>query len=234
MVRFVQKIRTGIQRHGLVNTLYAHSLKAIETLFALKILRGVHVARPDPSFLQCAERYTPGFLPATQLREHARNPGSELSSGFLDEALARGDECYAIREGDSLAAYGWYSFGRTPIGIPDLVLNFSSDYVYMYKGFTDSRHRGQRLHAIGMTRALEHYLGEGYTGMVSYVEAANFDSLKSCFRMGYSVFGSIYVIRLFGHHHAFSSPGCRRFGFRLNRQPNPAALDSAPPAAPAR
>jgi hypothetical protein len=51
--------------------------------------------------------------------------------------------------------------------------------------------------------------------MVSYVESTNFDSLKSCFRMGYRVFGSIYVIRLFGRAFAFSSPGCGPFGFRL-------------------
>jgi hypothetical protein len=51
--------------------------------------------------------------------------------------------------------------------------------------------------------------------MVSYVESTNFDSLKSCFRMGYRVFGSIYVIRLLGRSFAFSSPGCTPFGFRL-------------------
>jgi hypothetical protein len=32
----------------------------------------------------------------------------------------------------------------------------------MYKGFTLKRYRGQRLHAIGMTRALEHYLSRGF------------------------------------------------------------------------
>jgi hypothetical protein len=88
----------------------------------------------------------------------------------------------------------------------------------MYKGFTDSRYRGQRLHAIGMTRALEHYLSKGFGGIVSYVESTNFDSLKSCFRMGYRVFGSIYVVRIFGRDFAFSSPGCRRFDFRVERK----------------
>lgn len=64
------------------------------------------------------------------------------------EAQARGDQCYAIRDDNVLAAYGWYSFGYTPIGLPGLVLNFSP-----YKGFTDSRYRGQRLHAVGNARA---------------------------------------------------------------------------------
>ena len=87
------------------------------------------------------------------------------------------------------------------------------------------RYRGQRLHAIGMTLALRHYRNSGYRGIVSYVEAQNFDSLKSCFRMGYSVFGSIYVIRVFGRHFAFSSTGCRRFDFRLRHAgPDPVSL----------
>jgi hypothetical protein len=85
----------------------------------------------------------------------------------------------------------------------------------MYKGFTDPRHRGQRLHAIGMTRALQHYRSAGYRGIVSYVESTNFDSLKSCFRMGYAMFGSVYMVKLFGHWLTFSSPGCWRFDFRV-------------------
>jgi hypothetical protein len=105
--------------------------------------------------------------------------------------------------------------GSTPVGIADLVLTFDPRYVYMYKGFTDTRHRGQRLHAIGMTRALHHYRDCRYKGLVSYVEAHNFDSLKSCARMGYHVFGSIYVTRVFRRYVAFSSTGCERFDFRL-------------------
>jgi hypothetical protein len=210
------------------------TLKVLDSFCGVKILRGLHAAHADASFLQCPASYTAGFLATSELRKYARRPESEMSSRFLDEALARGDECYAIRDGDALAAYGWYSFGRTPVGLQDLVLAFSPGYVYMYKGFTDVRYRGQRLHAIGMTRALQHYLGRGYKGIVSYVEAANFESLRSCQRMGYRRFGSIYTLRFFGRHYAFSSPGCRRFAFRLERRTIPSALRPGPPPAHAR
>lgn len=219
-VNLVQKLRRKLERYGLWRTLYAIALKALNAVFVLKILRGVHVERPDASFLSCPENYSAGLLTARELREYARDPQTELSDAFLDEALMRGDQCYAIRDGQVLAAYGWYSFGNTPIGLSDLVVSFNPQYVYMYKGFTDTRYRGQRLHAIGMSRALAHYLSSGYKGLVSYVEAHNFDSLKSCFRMGYGVFGSIYVTRLFGRHVTFSSPGCKRFRFRLEHAPN--------------
>ncbi|HYI85673.1 MAG TPA: hypothetical protein VEX61_01125, partial [Burkholderiales bacterium] len=55
----------------------------------------------------------------------------------------------------------------------------------------------------------------GYRGIVSYVESTNFDSLKSCLRMGYGVFGSVYVVRVFGRYFAWASPGCDAFGFRV-------------------
>ena len=140
---------------------------------------------------------------------------TEMSRAFVDDALRNGDECYAICDGETLAAYGWYSTRPTPIEPPDLVLHFADGYVYMYKGFTDTRYRGQRLHAIGMTRALSITSMPGYRGIVSYVESTNFDSLKSCDRMGYQVFGSVYVVRIFGRYFAFSSPGCKAFEFRV-------------------
>jgi hypothetical protein len=138
-----------------------------------------------------------------------------MSKEFLDHALGKGDECYGFTCNGTVAAYGWYASNATSAVAPGLLLHFSPGYVYMYKGFTHDDHRGKRLHAIGMTRALQHYLSKGYKGVVSYIESTNFDSLKSCDRMGYRVFGSIYVVKLFGRYLAFSSSGCARFAFRL-------------------
>ena len=222
MLGTVRRICSDVQRHGVWNISLKYALKALHSLFAIRVLRGLHVERAEPFFLEMPQRYKAGFLSAQQLREYSRDTGrTELTIRFLNQAAARGDECYALRDGENLAAYGWYSSGNTPVGFGDLVLHFSPDYVYMYKGFTGTDYRGQRLHAIGMTRALQHYLSQGRKGLVSYVEATNFDSLKSCARMGYRVFGSVYLVRLFGRYYALSSPGCRRFAFRLARAGRP-------------
>ena len=85
----------------------------------------------------------------------------------------------------------------------------------MYKGYTAARHRGHRLHAIGMVRALQHYLTLGYEGLVSYVESNNFSSLRSVYRMGYFDFGTIQVVRLFGRYITRASAGCRDWDFGL-------------------
>jgi hypothetical protein len=202
-----------LRRHGLWPFFYALALRILHALAGFKVLKAICAASPDPAFLQCPAGYTALFLPADMLRRFDEDPRCEMSAAFVEQALARGDECFALLDGDTLAAYGWYSFRPTPIGLPEMLLHFSADYVYMYKGFTHPRYRGQRLHAIGMSMALRHYLARGYKGLVSYVESTNFDSLRSCQRMGYRVFGSVYLARLFGRHFSLSSPGCELFRF---------------------
>jgi len=44
---------------------------------------------------------------------------------------ARGDRCYALFDGELLAAYGWYSDLPTPID-EHFVLHFDRTYTYMY------------------------------------------------------------------------------------------------------
>lgn len=223
----VQKAFHKQQRHGTGALLHLLCMRLINRLVPFKILRGVHVARVDAGFIDYPPHYTPSFLAPRALHDFAADPATEMSRGFVDEALRNGDECYAICDGETLAAYGWYSTRPTPIKPSDLVLHFADGYVYMYKGFTDKRYRGQRLHAIGMTRALQHYLESGYRGLVSYVESTNFDSLKSCSRMGYEVFGSVYVLQLVGRNFTFSSPGCKAFDFRVVGTELPEALSAS-------
>jgi len=214
--------RTGIitlfpfgGRHGCAKELHNLAVKGINLFTVFKILRAVAIGRANLEFTKCPEHYRPGFLTAKMLHEFAVNPENEMSESFIEEALSKGDECYGVCDGDRLASYGWYSFRPTRIDPPDLQLRFNHEYVYMYKGFTHVRYRGQRLHAIGMTLALQHYLDRGYSGLVSYVESNNFNSLKSVARMGYEEFGSIYLMRTFGRYLTHASRGCESFGFAV-------------------
>ena len=220
MTTQLKKLRERVRRHGFRNTLCAIALKLVNSVFVFRIFRGLYVEQPNVSFFKCPPGLTAGFLSAQQLREYARDPGTEMPDTFIDVALPRGHECHAIREGETLAAYGWYATGSTRVGIAQLEIAFDPRYVYMYKGFTVPRYRGQRLYAIGMTRALRHYKNRGYQGLVNYVEAQNAASLKSCLRMGYRMFGSIYLIGVFGKYFSFCSPGCERFDFRLIHRPS--------------
>jgi hypothetical protein len=211
----INRVRLEMARHGLHHTMYKAAWKTVNKFVFLKVLRGVTIASCDPQFLQLPPDYVSRFLSRDELAMYATDPANELDVVFIAAALSKGDTCLAVLQGNELASYGWYSTTPTPIEPSDLLLRFSPEYAYMYKGYTAVRHRGKRLHAIGMAQALRHFLDRGYRGLVSYIEANNFDSLKSSFRMGYAPFGSIYIGKVFDRYFIHASSGCRRYAFEL-------------------
>jgi hypothetical protein len=141
-----------------------------------------------------------------------------MTREFVAEALAKGDECLGILDGPTLAAYSWYSSRPTRTMPQELFIHFDNRYIYMYKGFTRERYRGQRLHAIGKTLALQTYMARGLRGMISLVDFRNRDSLQSAKRMGARVVGSFYILGVFGHFLIYRDRGSRRFGVRIERE----------------
>lgn len=209
--------KASIKNFGLPKAVAEIALHAANRVVILRILKGIRIEHVNPAFLECDPKYRGLFLTEPMLREFAADPKNELSHAFLDQALAKGDECYGFVAGASLAAYGWYSTEPTELDLPGLRLSFSDQYVYMYKGFTAADHRGKRLHAIGMTRALQAYLQGGYRGIISYVEWDNFGSLKSCYRMGYRDFGHIAIGGWSKQYVLYHDAGCRKYAFFLER-----------------
>lgn len=211
----LHSIQQNVRHYGVEHAFYDLAYRAVNRVVLAKVLNGITIDRVDPKYLACDARYRCLFLEPEQLRALGRDPANELPREFLDEALGKGDECYGILDGAQVASYGWYARTPTLIDPPEMRLRFSPRYVYMYKGFTHAQYRGQRLHAIGMTLALESYLARGFKGLVSYVEANNFASLKSVYRMGYTDFGRITLMRLAGRYLARASHGCRKYGFEV-------------------
>jgi hypothetical protein len=217
----VDAVRGSIKRFGALRTVADLALHSVNRVILLRILKAILIQTVDTDFLECDEKYRGMFLDEPTLRGFAADPRNEIPPTFLDEALPKGDECYGFLAGDRLAAYGWYSTRPTTLDFPGLRLRFDSHYVYMYKGFTAAEHRGQRLHAVGMTRALAAYLARGYSGIVSYVEWNNFASLKSCYRMGYRAFGTVIIAGLRTHYALWHDAGSRKYGFRVERASGP-------------
>ncbi|MGE0126745.1 MAG: GNAT family N-acetyltransferase [Blastocatellales bacterium] len=205
----------SVNTHGLSDTVYDLVYRGVNLFTLFMVLKCLTIDVADPRFLHHDNGYTCEFLTPGKLMELAKNQVYQLEADFLVEAINKGDECFAILDGDLLASYGWYSNKPTRLS-DDLELRFNERYIYMYNGFTHPNYRGQRLHATGMTMALNHYINRGYRGIVSWVEANNFNSLRSCYRMGYRGFGEIYVIKLFRNHLILCSEGCRDFGFEVS------------------
>jgi len=208
------KARNRIRHHGLARALYAALLRALGHHRLLQVLRCHYVEKVNPHFLQCPPRYVGGFLSPRALDEFTRDAEASISGEFVGCALAKGDKCYGFTHEGALRAYGWYASSATRIS-RDLMLHFSRDYIYMYKAFTHETHRGKRLFPFGVTRALRLYCAAGYKGMLLYVDANNLDSLKSCAHMGLRVFGTVYIAKVLGRYFICSTPGCSRFGLRV-------------------
>lgn len=217
-------LRSDLEHFGFKRTVYDLTVRTVNRLMLLKIFQGIWIDQVHADFLELEPGFRAEFLAAERLRAFAQDPETELSDEFLDAALAKGDRCYAILEGENnLAAYGWYS--NQPTEASDgLEVVFSPDYMYMYKGYTHPKYRGRRLHAIGMNRALRDFREQGYLGLVSYVESNNFSSLKSCYRMGYNDIGRVLVTRFVGRPLTMTGRGCRQYGFEFR----PLAKDGKP------
>lgn len=219
MPRITELVAKRVARHGWWNTLAWAALRLAAATFGVRVLRGLAIEAIDPACRAAAEGYAHGFAMPRAVRRFAADTANEMSPFFVADAMARGDRCYAVCEGMTPVSTSWYSTRPTRIGLGELVLYFAPRYVYMYKAYTQPSHRGRRLYAAGVSHAFGHYAAKGARGFVSYVEATNLESLKALERMGYRVFGSIYVVRLFGRHFTFATPGCDAFQFRLENRP---------------
>jgi hypothetical protein len=212
--RRLRNAQKEIRHHGLRKAAFAILLKALGYGRWLNVLRCHYMEQVNPAFLEFPRDYAGSFLAPRALAEFARDGEAEISEEFLRYARAKGDKCYGFTHRGELRAYGWYATTPTRVA-PGLRVHFSRDYIYMYKGFTHASHRGKRLYPFGMTRALRHYRAAGCKGMLLYVDARNLDSLKSCARMGLRVFGSVYIATVLGRRFIYASPGCARFGLRI-------------------
>jgi ribosomal protein S18 acetylase RimI-like enzyme len=219
-------LQRDIQDFGVANTLKDLVFRTINRFVLFQVFRCMTIATVNPKYYDPGPKYTCKFLSREELLRLSRIPELYLSEDFLHEALERDHQCYAILDGDSVAAYGWYSNGPTAVS-NDLAVRFHQDYVYMYNGLTHTEYRGRRLHAIGMTRALDDYLKRGFKGIISYVEENNYRSLQSVYRMGYEDFGKVLILKVFGKYFIHSSEGCRAYGFSVVKKSS-TGFDSRP------
>lgn len=222
--RHFTQFKQKFSQYGWRRTSHLLMIKAIKLIGLFKLLRGMLLLKVNPSYLECPSDYTCRFLSRAQLRHYAQDPENHIEADFLNEALEKGDRCYAILDGDKLAAYSWYSHQQTRIDPGDLLIDFNPHYVYIYKGLTKPEYRGQRLYVIGMNRAFQWYQQRGSQGMISYVESTNFESLNACMRLGCQIFGTLCLMRFLGRYLLLATPSCSRFGFRLQESAH-AVLD---------
>lgn len=176
-------------------------------IFRITVLR---LADANPAYLAKVPGFAGGYLDHETCRKLASDPTYDLSDSFLDRALANGDKCYAFMQDGVVASYGWYS--DKPGMIYDrFQFHYDKTYIYRYRGFTLPRFRGRRLHASGEAAGLKYYEERGYKGMISIVEAQNYDSRRSDDRLGFTTLGTIFVIGYLGRYFIRASKSCEKY-----------------------
>jgi hypothetical protein len=198
----LDKLVELVRRVGVGEAAVSLGLTAAARAIDLRVLQIVSITRSrlEPRYLDLAPEFEAGFVGEAQLLPYvAAHPDLEMSPGFVRDACARGDLCYAITRNGEIASYGWYSNRATEI-FDGLTFHFETSFTYMYKGYTRPEYRGKRLHAIGMSRALDAVASRGFRGLVSFVDRANVASLKSVYRMGYERVAKIAIASMNGSH----------------------------------
>lgn len=171
----------------------------------------------DQSMLSRKLSYEEKFLSESECLYFARNYDTNMREDVIRQNFSKGDSCYAFIKKREIVSYGWYS--TSVMKLPNsLILNFDPSYVYMYQGYTRNAYRGEGLHGIGMARALKFYCYQGYKGIVSYVDARNYKSLRSVYRLGYQIFGRVYVIRIRNKFFIWRSAGCKKYGLTVTKR----------------
>ena len=201
------------QRFGIVACMIDILYRCLTKITYFKVLRGMTLTLDsiDNQFLDTDPGRNGEVISGSYVSSLIA-PDIGMNQNFIDSAEKRGDWSYVFREDDNVISYGWYSKGKVPIDA-QFAIHFSNHYTYMYKGFASKEYRGKKLHALGMAHALSNVAKSGDKGLITYVEANNFASLRSCERLGYKIFGSCWIFRIFGRFFVLKSPGCSRFAF---------------------
>jgi hypothetical protein len=195
----------------------------LRTVLPLRVLVVVshRVDAVKPAVVKHPEGVTARFLTPENVRDLADEGEGWYSPAFASQALATGDRCLGVFQGERLVSYCWYSSGPTQ-ALCDVLVSVDSHYLYSYKAYTDVRERGRGLLGYGIAAAATQLTAEGEVrGIVAYIEASNLSSLLSSQKLGDEVVGFVVVCRIAGVVRSFVTPGCARVGFRVQQATTP-------------
>lgn len=167
-----------------------------------------------PPLFKIPRPFTLRPLKSDETIHYANDPVNDMSESFVLDAIQHGEECYGLFDGDRLASYAWYSDSPSHAR-RELFFFFNGNYKYRHKAFTYPKYRGLRLNVYNKAQACLHYSQSGFSGLLSIVEAHNYNSLRSNRRIGSTIVGDIAVIMLGGHYRTYANAGSRALGCQI-------------------
>jgi len=222
--RLVPRVPTPAQAReyvrwlGLRRALYRSAYVVANRPLALTVLDCLEMRREDVNqdLVRAAGDYERRFLaPEEAVRFAGKFPPS--AGQIVREAADRGDACYALLEGGEPINVGCYSPRPTPV-LNDLIVHFEPPDWFMFGGYTPPRHRGRRLHGIGLVSAALELFERGVPALVSVCERTNYASMISALRMGAKPCGTIYRVGIGRWTRLGESAGARERRMRLEQR----------------
>ena len=147
----------------------------------------------------------------------ARRMPMQLTEGFVDASLARGDLCAAAFDEDVMVGFMWASLSGAPLD-DHLRAEVRPPFTYGYKSFVLPQYRGRRILAKMAEVRDQASLERGRDFNVAYIETHNFASYQSALHAGTRHCGFVGYVRVLGRCYPFRTLGARRTTLRLVRR----------------
>lgn len=218
---WIDNLRDNVKHLGYAKAGARAGYKLVNRAVHLDVLRFMDLTMEglDPRFVApvLPGGYEGRFLSRGEASALPEQFGAVLTRAFVDTALAKGDAGFAIFDGATCAAFGWYS-RRPTIIRDDLEMRFDPSWVYMYHGYTRPEYRGDRLHALGIARALASYVEDpAVEGIISITERTNYRTYASALRLGFTFRGTICRVGVGRLSFIAQSRSCDAYGVRVTR-----------------
>lgn len=210
-----ENLKQSISRHGYLKTASRYVYRRLRRFIDFEICvvqtsSGAAYDWPD------VENYETRIV---TLEEFRNQLSPELDERGVDWPFQRGDECAASLIDNQIVGYSFYTYQDTIVR-RNLVFLVPEGYVYGFKSFTATSHRGRRLESERWKAARFHrneVMGQD-PKTIYYINVTNLESLATNKMTEVITLGYAAYAELCGHVFVLNSPGCRKYktGFAVD------------------
>lgn len=207
------EFRDSVRRWGVARAVYAEVMARLRPWFMLAEVT-VRPLWAEPPKTSLDTRMSVRVATPAEIADAVRDMPDQLNEAFVESALARGDYCPAVFDGNKMVSFAWRSHSTAPHG-DGLWVGFEKPYRYGYHAYTRPEYRGRHLRDPRLTDRLS--IEQGCRFAVGFTETHNFASIRWNRRYGNERVGFAGYIKVFGKPYPFRTPGAKRHTFRFYR-----------------
>jgi hypothetical protein len=212
---FIDLLRSDYKRFGLGKSLLGALDRGVNRFLRvdclkMRVLERERFERPENDG---PDRITCRFATYDDLLRMQEEGIWEVGENKLKNFL-NGDYCMLSFVDAALSGYSWVDLKSKPFIEGNLRIQIPDGYIYGYASFTLPRFRGKRLMLYRRDALLNNPAWKEKRGLVAYVKATNWSSLRGQDRSNYRTIGTIWLMRLKRKYYLWFSHRLKTSGFR--------------------